>query len=357
MKRYDFGLSWSGTIKEYFVDCLQKSCKERNLSFFWINEDNVRDVLGGLESSFLKTTVLLDTEATYNKKNDPYARICYAVKDNGGVVINDPDRTKIAIDKSVMHYELMHMGIAVPYSVIVRNWEPHSFKLTDEERKNLSAPFVIKPALGYGQLGVVRDAKGSIREIARARSFDKGDNFLLQEKITPIELGSRRAWFRVLHVFNAIIPCWWDDGLNRYEHVSLEEFNNYNLFPLVVISAKIAAATRMVWFSTEVAIDMHEGKMRFVAIDYVNDQCDMSAKCETVNGVPDEVVAYTGRCIVESAYRFINGIKEEKKYTVLLKDAGIVDIRGLGTPPTLLKQLPPGASLPKPRHKIFKFLK
>ena len=103
-------------------------------------------VSGQLESSSLKITVLLDTEATYNKKNDSYARICYAVKDNGGVVINDPDRTKIAIDKSVMHYELMNMGIAVPYSVIVRNWEPSSFRLTDEERKKLSALSERKPA-------------------------------------------------------------------------------------------------------------------------------------------------------------------------------------------------------------------
>ena len=356
MKRYDFGLSWSGTIKEYFVDCLQKSCKEKNISFFWVNEDNIRKVLGQLESASLKITVMLDTEATYNKKNDPYARSCYAVKDNGGVVINDPDRTKIAIDKSVMHYELMHMGIAVPYSVIVRNWEPNSFKLTEEERKKLGVPFIIKPALGYGQLGVVREARGSIREIARARSFDRGDNFLLQEKITPIELGTRRAWFRVLHVFNTIIPCWWDDNLNRYEHVSLEEFNSYNLFPLVAISSKIASATRMVWFSTEVAIDKHEGKLRFIAIDYVNDQCDMSAKSETTSGVPDGVVFYTAQCIVDSAYRFVNRVKEEKKYTILLKDASIVDIRGLGTPPTLLKQLPPGVSVPKSRRRIFKFL-
>ncbi|UCD15113.1 MAG: hypothetical protein JSV34_05180 [Candidatus Omnitrophota bacterium] len=337
MKTYDFGLSWSGNIREDFVKYLQQACRRMRLSFLWICDDNVKDTVKRLETHHLGIKVLLDTEATYNEERNIYARLCYAVKDGAGTIINDPDRTKVAVDKSVMHYELINKNIDTPYTVIVRNWEPASFKLTADEKKKLGAPLVIKPASGYGQLGVVRDARGSIVEIARARNFDRGDNFLLQERISPIQLGSRRAWFRVYNVFNRIIPCWWDDTLHRYYHLTYEELNSFRLFPLAKIVSKIAAVTQMVWFSTEIAVDRKFGQVRFVAIDYVNDQCDMTTKSESPSGVPDYIVEETANCIVGAASRFINRERNSKKYTIMLQDASVVDIRGLGNPPQLIR--------------------
>ncbi|MBU2044980.1 MAG: hypothetical protein KJ619_07135 [Candidatus Omnitrophica bacterium] len=340
MKKYDFALSWSGNIKEFFIRSLQAACKKEQLSFFWICDDNVKEVFKKLDQGQIKISALLDTEATYNKKGDIYSRICYAIKDAGGAVINDPDRTKAAIDKSITHYELIDAGVTVPYTLVVRNWEPNSFKLADDDRKQLGVPFVIKPALGYGQLGVIRDAHGSVREIAKARNYDRGDNFLLQEKIVPVYLRGKRAWFRVFNVFDTIIPCWWDDHLNRYEHIAYEDFNRYRLFPLAKVVSKIASLTRMAWFSTEVAIDKKFGRSRFIAIDYVNDQCDMTAVSETPSGVPDPVVEYTTQSIVESASDWINNKDTKKKYTIWLKNANI-EIRGLGSSPSLLKQIFP----------------
>ncbi|MBN2120883.1 MAG: hypothetical protein JW734_07515 [Candidatus Omnitrophica bacterium] len=336
MKRYDFGLNWSGTVKENFVDFLKTACAEKKLSFLWISEDNIRKVLQDCEKGKIIIKVLLDTEATYNKKGDLYARVCYAVKDRGGAVINDPDRTKAAIDKSILHYELVDAGILTPYTVIVRNWQPSAYRLSEEEKQKLGTPFVIKPALGYGQLGVIRDARGSIAEIARARNFDKGDNFLLQEKINPIRLGDKRAWFRVFNLFNTIIPCWWDDTLNHYEHVLYEEFNSFGLYPLIKIISKIASLTRMAWFSTEIAIDTRNNQRRFLAIDYVNDQCSMDTLSETPSGVPDLIVKHTAGYMVNAAYRYIHKKKFDKKYVIWLKDAR-VEIRGLGSAPELLK--------------------
>jgi hypothetical protein len=336
MKRYDFGLNWSGTLKEKFVDFLQSACKEKKLSFLWVSEENIRKVIKEIEQGRLMVKVLLDTEATYNKKGDLYARLCYAVKDAGGAIINDPDRTKMAIDKSVLHYELLNTDIAIPYTVVVRNWQPNTYRLPEAEREKLGVPFVIKPALGYGQLGVIRDARGSISEIARARKFDRGDNFLLQEKILPMELGGKRAWFRVFNLFHTIIPCWWDDHRNLYEHVGYEDFNKYGLYPLVKIVSKIASLTRMAWFSTEIAIDNKNNQKRFLAIDYVNDQCSMDTQSSTPSGVPDDIVKYTAHCMVDVARRHIHQEKMNRKYVVWLKDATI-QIRGLGYAPELLK--------------------
>ena len=91
----------------------------------------------------------------------------------------------------------------------------------------------------------------------------------------------------------------------------------------------------MYWFSTEVAIDEKYGARRCLAIDYVNDQCDMSAKSESINGVPDIIVDYTAQRITEAARQAISRQKNIRKYSVILKDATIVDIRGLGTPLSL----------------------
>jgi len=337
MKTYDFALNWDFDVEEQFIKLLKKNCKKKGLSFIWVKEANVKELLKQLESHTLQIRVMLDSQATYNKPKDVYTRMCYAVKDAGGAVINDPDRTRAAVDKSVTHYELINEGIITPYSVIVRNWEPNTFKLTDEERKGLGGPFIIKPAFGYGQLGVMRDAKGTVREIATARNYDRGDNFLIQEKINPVFYDGKRAWFRVIHVFDTIIPCWWDDHENRYVHVSYEDFNKHSLYQLVRISTKIAAFSKMVWFSTEIAIDNKEGNRRFVAIDYINDQCDMSSQSETVSGVPDEIVEFVATRIVSVASHVPDGNSIAKKYKIFLKDA-TVELRGLGIPQDILRQ-------------------
>ena len=338
MNSYDFALNWSGTLKEDFVKFLKAACTAKKLSFLWISDENVRNIVRKLQSHQLAIKMLIDTEATYNKQGDPYARVCYAVKDSGGVVVNDPDRAKVAIDKAVIHYELVNAGIMVPYTVVVRNWEPNNFKLNKNEKRQMGSPFVIKPALGYGQQGVLRNACGTVREIAMARNFDRGDNFLLQEKIIPLNLGRKRAWFRVFNVFDTIIPCWWDDQQNLYEHVGYEEFNNFRLYSLVKIVSKIAAITEMVWFSTEIAIDMKDATRRFLTIDYVNDQCDMGTMSETPSGVPDVVVRYTADSMAAAAYRMMNNEALSRRYRIFLKDATI-EIRGLGVSPDLLKQV------------------
>ena len=335
-KEYDFALTWDKDPC-FFTSTLAAVCKQKGLSFFWITYDKARDVIKDLEANRLRIKVLLDTEATYDVPGDLYARLCYDVKDTGGVVINDPDRTKMSVDKTVMYYELSDTGITTPYTVIVRNWEPSTFKLTEEEKRKLGVPFIIKPGCGWGHRGVIYNARGTIREIAEARNFDRGDNFLLQEKIDPVTLGGKRAWFRVFHIFDKIIPCWWDDRTSGYEHVTGADFEKYKLTPLVRILTTIAQMTRMSWFSTEIAIDKRFGKPRFVSIDHVNDQCDMEARSESKDGVPDYIVKFTAYSIVHAAKMIINRrLKSPRKYTILLDRGGRRGLRGLGYAPKLL---------------------
>jgi glutathione synthase/RimK-type ligase-like ATP-grasp enzyme len=337
MKIYNFALNCGSTESDDFIRALKAESKQEGLSFLWIHENNVREIVKKLENHTIQVQVLLDIGATYNLDRDWYARACYAVKDAGGTVINDPDRTKTAIDKSVMHFELQHAEIPTPYTVVVRNWEPHTFRLTEQEKHRLGTPFVIKPALGYASKGVVYDARGTVREIADARNYDRGDNFLLQEKIEAYTFGTKRSWFRVLNVFDTIIPCWWDDRQKTYEHIDYEEFNRFRLLPLVKMTAQIAAISRMAWFSTEIAFEKKEGRARFVVIDYVNDQCDMTTQSESPTGVPDEVVNFVALRIIQAAARIIDDQSLRNKYTVFLKGANL-EIRGLGQSPDLIRQ-------------------
>lgn len=336
MKKYDFAITWDKNPC-LFTDLLKSDCKKKGFSFLWVNFDKVEKIIKDLESNKIMIKVLLDTEATYDEEGDVYARLAYAVKDSGGVVINDPDRTRMSVDKSVMYYEVKSAGIITPYTVVVRNWEPASFKLKANEKKQLKPPFIIKPGCGWGHRGVVYKAKGTVGGIARARRFDKSDNFLLQEKIYPVTLDGKRAWFRVFHVFDVIIPCWWDDTTSKYYQVTREEFKKYKLSHLVKILTKIANLSRMSWFSTEIAIDKNNGKLRFVSIDYVNDQCDMEAQSESKDGVPDDIVKFTAYSIVHATKTLIkNRNCTPKKYTILLKKNGRIAFKGLGYAPNLL---------------------
>jgi hypothetical protein len=119
---------------------------------------------------------------------------------------------------------------------VVRNWEP-GHKLTPEEKEGLGMPFIIKPALGYGRKGVKLVTKAAtLKEIAEARKFNKGDNFLLQEYIEPKELNGDPAWFRVFHLFGELIPCWWHPATHIYRHLTLKEIDEFRLLPIIRIA-------------------------------------------------------------------------------------------------------------------------
>lgn len=307
MKCYALALAWDDVLKEKFIFWLRRECKLRNLSLLIINEKNVKKIIDGLERGRIKIDFLLDCASEYTSPKDLFTRLCYAVKDSEGEVVCDPDDTRQAANKAVTHYDLVKAGISTPFTIIVRDWEPKNFRLTKEELKKLGRPFIIKPASGFGQKGVVRDAKGSIEEIARARRFNRGDSFLLQQKIEPLILDNKEAWFRVYFMFGEIIPCWWDTKTGFYRHVSLKEMYHFKLLPLARMTSEIARITAMDFFTTEIALTGQGKEKRFVVVDYVNDQPELRVRSGKTTGgfiagpVP-EVIEHIAQRIVEIAW-------------------------------------------------------
>lgn len=326
MKTYNFALAWDGAHKDHFVKWVKKECLFKNLKFKLINSNNVLDTISELEKEKLKIRFLLDSEANYKDPNDSFARLCYAVKDTGGSVVCDPDDARQASNKAITHYALVKAKIPTPHTIVVRNWEPDDFSLTKEEIKNLGVPFIIKPATGFGQQGVIKDATGSISEIAQARHFSRGDDFLLQKKVEPAYLDKKQAWFRVYFLFGEIIPCWWSTETGLYSHITLREMYKHKLLPLARIVSEIARITNMDFFSTEITLVANAKEKKFVTIDYVNDQPDLSIYPVKQGGGPiREVVHHIAERIVETAWKMQKGIFTEIYRSIWLAKAVLQD--------------------------------
>jgi len=326
MKRYDFALAWDSGAKEQFVKWVKFESSLRGLKFLLITGSNISSVISDLERGRLKINFLLDNEADYNDPNNLFARLCYAVKDIGGYVVCDPDDARQAANKAVAHYDLVKANIPVPYTVVIRNWEPDDFTISKEEIKMLKVPFIIKPSSGFGQKGVVKNATGDITEIAQARHYNRGDNFLLQEKIEPTFLDGKQAWFRVYFLFGEIIPCWWNTETGHYAHVTLREMYNHRLLSLARITSEIARVTNMEFFTSEIAVKGTGKDRKFVVIDYVNDQPELCVRSEKVGEGPiSGVVKHIAERVIETAWRRKNGTSASINRSIWLAKAKTED--------------------------------
>ena len=325
MQKYDLGFIFVGNKTEAVIKWFRRESSLRKLKFIWINEQNAPETLKKIESHQIKIAFLVDNESNYYNPEDIYLKICYAVKDSGGKVIDDPDNARVFADKSVTHFDLVEAGIPVPYTVVVRNWLPDDFVLTKEQLKKLGQPFIIKPARGFGQKGVIRDGSGDIKQIAEARHFNRGDNFLLQEKVVPTAFGEKMAWFRVYYLFGEIIPCFWNPETGQYSHVSMREMSHYRLFSLVRIVSEIARIVRVNFFSSEVAVTGKGKERRFVVIDYVNDQCELCVRPTKIAGPVPEVVQHIAETYVRHAWMHKVGKKPMVHRSIWLAKAKTED--------------------------------
>lgn len=317
----DLALGQRKPGEDEFVQWLREACAARNLRLEVLHEDVVREIHTSICSGKLRVGTLLDLTARWWNMDDPYVQLCYAVKDTGGKVIDDPDAAMMADHKVVSHHRLEKAGLPVPPSVVLRSWVPDR-ELTAEERKRVGDRVVIKPAKGWGFQGVVLDSTGDIEAIAQAREFDRTDDYLIQRQIEwtrlPDDEGIMRpAWWRCYYVFGEIIPCWWDPTTGDYRHVSLRELWTHELLPLARLTAEIARISWMDFFSTEICLadepalpgaPYQAGGRPFYIIDYVNDQCDVTCRSTNPSGPPDEVVRHLAERFADAAWRHRQGL-------------------------------------------------
>ncbi|WP_337864998.1 hypothetical protein [Ignavibacterium sp.] len=285
MNVFDFAIAFTWEYDFDFVDAIEDNLQRSNLITFRITDYNIKEVTEEVKNKKLFFRTYLDRASDVD---DDYLELAKILTRRKVKIFNPYDKVHHAIDKASMHLEFITAGLNVPFSIII---PPHKHNndliISVEDLAVLGRPFIIKPCnTTGGGIGVVTGAE-TLKEVLNERSNFDADKYILQQKIYPKYLDGKRAWFRCFWAFGKPIPCWWDDQTHIYETITDEEFNNYNLKKLNVITRKIAKLSSLDFFSTEIAIT---NENKFIVIDYVNDQCDMRFKSKHADGIPDDVI-------------------------------------------------------------------
>lgn len=294
MSNYNIAIAYVWEYDEDFVNLIEEILQASNITTYRVTDYNIEEVTKDARERRLSFDFYLDRASDVDERFSDLAKIISRRRIN---IFNPYKKAHHAIDKASMHLEFISAGLVVPHSIII---PPHSqiedIYLSVEDLKILGRPFIIKPCNNTGGgIGVITGAE-TLKEIIEERVVYSDDKYLLQEKIYPVFVDKRRAWFRCFFAFGKSIPVWWDDLTHIYEPFG---FYNTKLFKkLLRLTKKIANITGLDFFSTEIVLTQND---RYVIIDYVNDQCDMRLKSKHFDGVPDEIV----KEIIESMKNFI----------------------------------------------------
>jgi glutathione synthase/RimK-type ligase-like ATP-grasp enzyme len=282
---HDLALSLDWEYDWDFIRIVEAEALGRGLRTLTVSPANIAQCLEEFRSGQVGFRVLLDRASPSSPDFLAFQSIAL---DRGVDVIDPADRLRWASDKATMHLEFITHGIHTPYTLILPSYDSvKQLPLSRDDLAPLGLPFVIKPAnTTGGSLGVV-EAASSLEEALAARQAYPSDKYLLQEKIVPDARDGRRFWFRGFYILGEVHGTWWDDRTHVYAELTPEETEMHSLQPLEDIVRRAARITGLRFFSTEIVRDVWG---RFVAVDYVNETCDMRLRSRHPDGVPDAVV-------------------------------------------------------------------
>jgi hypothetical protein len=275
----------------------------------------------------------LDYFALWHVNDDPYARLSVAVQDTSGRPVNQPARSKAFTDKAAAHAELLRHGLGVPATVLMRPWNGERPLSTKElqflrlDEPNTSV--FVKPANGFAGRGVQRVEQPTPQKLnealAAVRQYDRNDSILVQCGVRwPALLCEdgveRPAYWRVFGCLGDLFAFWWSPqsstkGRPSYRAVTSGEVRRYRLQPLLAYAQTLADLSGLDWFSTELCLSDGAEESRFnvigadgrerpvVAIDYINDQCDVDVQSRVLGGPPDLFVRRLATRFAEEAWR------------------------------------------------------
>lgn len=290
---FDLAIAWTWKYDAEFVQWIASKATEGSLRVHLIESSTVERVYQEIRQGSVSFRYFLDRASDEQEVFQPLARFVHKRFQDEGQLrpvrpINPLDLVGKAADKATMHLEFLSHGINVPYSIIISPYNHRrEIELSLSELAKLGRPFIIKPAnTTGGGVGVVTGAE-SLKDVFEARQHHRNDKYLLQETIRPALLGNRRAWFRVFYAFGEILPCWWDDQTHIYASLAAQQESALGLTELRGVTQRIAEICGLDFFSTELVLTP---EFKVVAVDYVNEMCDMRLQSSHPDGVPDSVV-------------------------------------------------------------------
>jgi len=296
---YDLAMTHKLDADDYFIHRVQEACARAGLNFFLIEPAWAEEYLAKLERKEIWARVVINMQSEHHDPQEIFHRIIRRSQELGAKVIDPPDVAMAACHKAMAHQRLLSAGLPLPLTFIVDRTPDGVWpEISAEQVAELKAPFVIKPALGYGRRGVILNAQSG-EDLKRAVGAWPWGPYLLQQRIVPKDIAGAPAYFRVYHVFGSTWLSWWNCHNDKYRLVSAAEEAELKLEPLHELARRLAQVTGMNFFSTEVAQTEEGG---FVLIDYVNDQCHLLTQTASPhNGVPDELVNAIAQKLVEAA--------------------------------------------------------
>jgi len=282
---FDLAVSWDWEYDRDFVGILESQIHAHRLLFYSISHHNTDETLKRLKKGELHFGAFLDRASESDERFHAVAR---QVRQTAQICLNPPEGIRHAADKATMHLEFLAKGVNVPFTLIITPYnKKKEVELTISDLAHLGRPFIIKPAnTTGGGTGVILGAE-TLKDVIESRQHHKNDKYLLQEKIAPVILDGRKGWYRVLSVLGQPFPCWWDDQTHVYTMMTRADVVGYGLRPLITMTRKIYEICELDFFSTEIAAT---DERRFVAVDYVNETCDMRLQSRHRDGVPDGLV-------------------------------------------------------------------
>ena len=315
-----FGLDYISPNSR-LVDLFQEAMSPYGLSVLLVNEANVDTIVAEVERGWLQPHVYLDlASSTKSRFND----LAHAAAARGVYVIDNPADLTTWTHKATSHVRLEQAGLPLPPTVILPRGSMDR-ELTAEERARVGERCVIKPSGGFGNRGVFVGVPPTIDQIAKARDFDRNDDWLVQKMISwtrfATPAGDRPAYVRGYHLLGHRSLMWWckEGDTDHYELLSWEDLRKYDLLPAVDLIDRVASASRVDFFSSEIAITKAEGPDRFVLIDYINDQCDMDPEARTGTvPVPEAWIKWVCARLAEFTWRKKHGLAREAGKTLTL---------------------------------------
>jgi hypothetical protein len=294
---FDLAIAWCWKYDADFIFQIDKECGKRGLFSYLVHPHNLFETMHKIDSGELGFKVFFDRASDQEEEFDGLVDLMKAYQVR---MINDVDRALWSSDKATMHLEFLTHGINVPYTIILPPYEENP-DLDSIPLEKVGKPFVIKPACGGCGDGVVLDAQ-SIKDIQITRQEYANDKYLLQEKIIPVQIGKKRAWFRVFYVCGEVLPCWWDDQTRIADILSPSQIDEKIYLGIEQIIRKIASISKLDIFSTEIALIPPE---KLLVIDHANDQVDLRKKSSHFDGIPDEVVDRIVFGLVDWVQRYV----------------------------------------------------
>ena len=296
METFHIAMATDCPLDQDFFKIIETAAHKKGLTTYRVQPYNLKETIRQLRSGQIRFLSYYDRASDTSSE---FYDIQTELQDDPVIHFIDLDRQKTASDKSLMHERFVLSNVNVPKTTILPDYGSQpSIDLENIDLEFIGSPFVIKPSLNTGAGdGVLTDVT-ILEDVKKKRIDFPEDKFLLQEKIVPKEKNSRRYWFRIFYVCGRVMYTWWDDKTHRYQICSEDDQDLVNCAEINAMMNRIYEICGLNFFSTELAIT-EENKI--VAVDYVNEICDMRLQSKYFDGVPDEIV----RLIAEEIVTYI----------------------------------------------------